>query len=477
MKATTVHVAGASMDTIGLTLILTNGETEFIPQGDPRIKPLLAKIVPICSAGGVATVDLGETVKTPFNLFKEEKTGIKFLRVAKDFVKKLFSSEKEGELPTNLQVGAQKAPVTMEKAIQDILANAQPASEITKEDLKDETESTVVAVIDDKTVLTEVSNLASQVNHVNNGGSEKALANFMRRVAAVASIRRHSAEDLMRFMQKGDLPIAEDGSIIAYKALLKTQQGGYVDIHTGNVWQHVGSKVRMDEKLVDPSRYNDCSHGLHIARRAYLGGFGGDAIVLCKIAPEDVIAVPQYDGNKVRVCAYHILGELPEEDRQSLRKDKPVSTTKGLQLLHDALQGTHIGVLKETIIGGNLGTRLSYVDHVKPEPESTPIPVVTEEEKPEVKQEDVVIKNYDPVKTATAEPVDPLKVVEEVQKTKAVATSANSPREKINSIICLQGINSSTAKQIVDLKRKAKKSWSALGVSDVDRDDILKALQ
>lgn len=166
----------------------------------------------------------------------------------------------------------------------------------------------------------------------------------MARVAAVASKRNHSAQDLMKFLQKGDLPIADDGSIIIYKVLRSKSNGKhtYVDCHTKNVPQRVGSYVHMAESLVDPDRRNECSNGLHVARRGYVGGFSGDVCVIAKVAPEDVIAVPQYDANKMRVCGYHILFELSDDDFKKLKKNQPITdTTEGKLLVGRAIAGDH----------------------------------------------------------------------------------------------------------------------------------------
>jgi hypothetical protein len=45
--------------------------------------------------------------------------------------------------------------------------------------------------------------------------------------------------------------------------------------------------------------------------------------------PEDVVAVPQYDSNKMRVCGHHILYELNDEDFQALRSNQPIKTSDG----------------------------------------------------------------------------------------------------------------------------------------------------
>ncbi|MEL2330844.1 hypothetical protein, partial [Klebsiella pneumoniae] len=86
-------------------------------------------------------------------------------------------------------------------------------------------------------------------------------------------------------------PIADDGCIVIYKLLLKDgpsdhKEFSYRDIHSQKVPQSVGTLVCMNESLVDPDRRNECSNGLHVARRQYLGNFSGNVCVLAKVAPE-----------------------------------------------------------------------------------------------------------------------------------------------------------------------------------------------
>ncbi|MCC5720166.1 hypothetical protein LH487_27170, partial [Klebsiella pneumoniae] len=51
--------------------------------------------------------------------------------------------------------------------------------------------------------------LATQINHFNDADDEGFKA-FMTRLAKVAKVRGHSAQELMDFLKKNDLPIAKD---------------------------------------------------------------------------------------------------------------------------------------------------------------------------------------------------------------------------------------------------------------------------
>lgn len=389
-----LEVVAAVLDKQNLLLYKTDGNVHIIPQGDQRIKGILD----LCRAslkklGDVVTVDISET--NHYAEF-EEKTGglVKLFRVAKSKVKGFFKKT-EGEtlaevtlgvVPTAKDVPPMTATVTrkvhaLDSAIEDIMTHAVPVAskEFSEPANKEHEEDTVIAVVGNQ-VIPDVAALKPQMaaTVLRPNASTVGMERFLERLAKVMGKRRHSVEDLMKFMTKGDLPIADDGSIVIYK-ILRRKEGStdtFVDCHTRNVPQKVGSYVYMDEELVDPDRRQDCSNGLHVARRGYLHGFAGDVVVLAKVAPEDVIAVPQYDSNKMRVCGYHILALLSKESFQKLRDNKPMTDNSADQLLlGKVLAGIHVGVLEKVKIGGHKGTNISITPVGKAAPEQPAAPV------------------------------------------------------------------------------------------------------
>lgn len=210
-----------------------------------------------------------------------------------------------------------------------------------------------------------VEKIQHQLEAVANGEADSiGLVNFMKRLADFPKERSHTVQELLRFLERGDLPLANDGSILAYKVLTSTgEDGWFVDCHTRKVRQCVGARVSMSEDLIDPSRRNECSTGLHIARRGYLRHFPGDIIALVKIAPEDVVAVPEYDANKMRVAAYHIIGLIPSRLHEVLRNNNNMTDgEEGAELLGAAVAGLHIGVTHEVVIRSNMGGDVVITD-------------------------------------------------------------------------------------------------------------------
>ncbi|ANT44324.1 RIIB lysis inhibitor [Pseudomonas phage vB_Pae575P-3] len=414
-----VTVVGAVLDERYLTLYVKGSAEQIrIPQGDPRVAAFVEHYVPILNQGG--EVDYSEDLLVINNVYEaaEKKSGglMRFFRVAKKKVAEFFSSASASEpaapvapvtagavpgdcapdTDAGQDVGEEvaekvtiKDPV-LAKAVDDILAHAVPASapQFRSVDLENHFEDgvepedpyddvgegdTIIAVTDQGTIVPDAQKLKTQLTAAVQSkakGSTVGIENFLRRAGAVSAKRSHSVQDLMRFIERGDLPIADDGCIVIYKLLLKGGPDGhkefsYRDIHSQKVPQGVSTLVCMNESLVDPDRRNECSNGLHVARRQYLGSFSGDVCVLAKVAPEDVIAVPSYDANKMRVRAYHILFELPDAAMAALKSNRSMTDIKeASRMLGAALSGQHSEPAYHVEITGHRGS--SIVVHKGP---------------------------------------------------------------------------------------------------------------
>ncbi|NIH77355.1 FixJ family two-component response regulator [Ochrobactrum sp. P20RRXII] len=217
------------------------------------------------------------------------------------------------------------------------------------------TEATTVAVVNGKEIP-GMENLENHMIHAVENDQTEGLKNFLDRLSRVIDERGHSVQELLNFMKKADLPIANDGSIIAYKTLNKSEDR-FVDCHTGNVKQRVGSRVSMPIGLVDKNRRTLCSTGLHIARLRYLRGYNGNVLTLVKIAPEDVVSVPYSEPDKMRVAAYHIVKLLPDDAARAVFSGASIAGNKEAEkMLADVIAGKHIHVIEEVHIKGSYGT-------------------------------------------------------------------------------------------------------------------------
>ena len=465
-----VHIVAAVVDTAQVTFYKKDGSTLIIPQGDSRLARIIRQITPVCAQGDVAEVDLDAFPDDSAKVFidYEERSGgiIKFLRIAKNKLTSLFSAPiPEVSMPEQ----AIGTPVVQQylNAAAEIAAHAKPMTEginrTALESTQDDAE-TIVAVMNDA-VIPDVHMLEAQFKRSNEQTNTIGMQRFMERVASVANKRSHSVQDLMRFMQRGDLPVAEDGCIVIYKILRKKvlpahPKFTYVDCHSGNVPQRVGSYVHMDESMVDMNRRNECSNGLHVARRGYLKDFTGDVATICKVPPEDVIAVPEGDHNKMRVCGYHIISELSPDDYAELRVNRPIASKQGLKLLADALSGQHPAANTSVKITGEKGGGIIITDLVVTAPRTTVIqPAV------EATVLDTETSVY------VAEKVD--------VRTVATAVSAVKGRAEIAADLLIlwkkakgQKHKTDCAKALRNFKRSKKVGWDKLGITPAQAQNI-----
>lgn len=78
----------------------------------------------------------------------------------------------------------------------------------------------------------------------------------------------------------------------------------------------LGSPVTMPREDCDPDINVSCSYGLHVGSHKYVSNFGSsmDAILAVLVNPRDVVALPQYDHSKIRVCRYFPYAEIVRKD-------------------------------------------------------------------------------------------------------------------------------------------------------------------
>lgn len=346
-----IKIIAATLDDKQLTLYKEDASILILPQGSPAIKDITTDAVKQISEKGYFEYDESAYIKqaesTTFQDFEKKSSGlVRFFKIAKEKVKQIFSTHVEPMSVGNIPKPQSEVAKVNEKVIDEIVANATPVTTITKnsgvhiqrsttdidkdtpkdairtksdEDAEQEKATdTIVAVTAEGVVIPNVENIESQFAYANTSGNPLAMINFLNRLKGVTPVR---IKQLLRFLERADLPIADDGTIIAYKAL-RTVSGSdnppykeldHKDDYTGRVFQGIGSFVFMDISLVDQNQNNECSRGLHIARRGYLKSFNATEIFLVKVKPEDVVALPAYDSNKIRVKAYHLLEKLSKE--------------------------------------------------------------------------------------------------------------------------------------------------------------------
>lgn len=369
----------------------------------------------------------------------------------------------------------QKIEAAQER-MQQLVGNAKDTSDPEfHAPMKDD--ETIVAVhTETGAIIPDAHKLGHQLKAASKLQNYTGFTNFVERLSAIIDQRGHSVEDLMKFIEHGDLPIADDGCIIIYKRLNHQSKGLFTDVHSGKIKQQVGSYVFMKPGLVDPSRRQDCSNGLHVASLSYLRQFSGDATVVAKVRPEDVFAVPQYSTNKMRVCGYHILAELDNEERNIVNGGGSLSSTdKGKKLLNDIIAGLHVPITQLVEVGGHNGSNVTYTnvkpeDQVQPEVSASAIEHETLDTQasldPTVPVADAIeadklkpVSPAQPEAKAEAEPAKPEEVTEVKRETKAQTAQRLWAEYRTQP-------SAARLETLVAFKKASKKGWSALGIDD-----------
>ena len=501
------RIIAVVVDTKKAIFYRKDGTTYELIQGDSRLRPLLEFVTPLINQDGYADVDL--STENSFKAFEEKETGIRFFKVAKDKLKSWFSANKNEPVaplvsgvlpsaplsPTVEEILKHAVPVSSPNYTDETIAPQRPTVEDGghtpndarrnegKEEHFDKHPDTIIAVTPDNKVVGGVERIKSQFDSAAKSGNTKGMVKFLERLSKVIQLRGHSVQDLLRFMERGDMPVSDDGDIIIFKRLLR-RDDHYVDCHSRNVRQKVGSFVFMDEKLVDTNRRNECSNGLHVARRGYIRNFSGDVIVLAKVRPEDVITVPDYDANKMRVCAYHIIFELTPDQFRAISSNRPISDAPGgAELLGNAIAGNHIGIVERVRIGAAYGGELEVI----PEPIKVRSKRAARKVKKAIKKKAKNIKPVQALETVDKggkadAPVDVRQMAKSSKSKTKVDLTPNAPKgpmtqtEIVNDLWnkALKGDRAS-AKQLLDLKKAAKKGWAVWGL-DPSAGDTLKVL-
>lgn len=301
---------------------------------------------------------------------------------------------------------------------------------------------------DGEVIVPDVQNLTPQMNRAIDTNSPS-VRNFLNRITPVIKDRLHSAEDLMQFIKKSDLPLTDAGEIIAYKRVNK-KGNDYVDCHTGKVIQNIGSRVYTDAEKVDPDRTRSCSNGLHVGSLQFMKSFTGAHTLVCVVKPEDFIAVPQYDTTKCRVCEYRVIGVLSNADRDTINSGKHI-TTKGFgKLIADAVAGDMPPILYDVYVEGRGGTTITKrgKDALASAPKEEP-----KEVKPETGKS----------------------LLEDTSKYtgKRVVEKAKSAKKATLAEMAHDLFTAKSWTQLVDFKKAKKKSWKALGFTSQEETEIV----
>ena len=88
----------------------------------------------------------------------------------------------------------------------------------------------------------------------------------------------------------------------------KFKRGDLIDRYSNSIRNNIGDEVSMDRNEVDDDPNHLCSFGLHGGSEQYFSNLrsnGNNVMVVIKINPADIVAVPKYHSkSKFRCCKY-----------------------------------------------------------------------------------------------------------------------------------------------------------------------------
>lgn len=92
----------------------------------------------------------------------------------------------------------------------------------------------------------------------------------------------------------------------------------FTDMYRRTMHIELGIPVKQERKECDADYRNECSNGLHVGATKYVESYANrtSKILVCYVNPANVVAVPQYDRSKMRVCEYFPFALAEYEDRK-----------------------------------------------------------------------------------------------------------------------------------------------------------------
>lgn len=166
--------------------------------------------------------------------------------------------------------------------------------------------------------------------------TNKAITNFEHLKPFIVNINKNTfikdKKELAKYLLNDDYEITKDGYLLAYKSI----RDDYTSHYDEKTLHKVGTVVEV--KDYDSNSNNLCSKGLHFATKSYIKymyGYDNEIIVLVKIHPEDIIAIPkEADNTKGRCRKYEVVEifsldkELKETTTQTITEEVKTKKVK-----------------------------------------------------------------------------------------------------------------------------------------------------
>lgn len=156
------------------------------------------------------------------------------------------------------------------------------------------------------------------LSHMREGKSARPLIRFLEKLLKNTSYRVR--KQLYKFLEHENIPIAEDGDILAYKSV----RPNWTDWHTGTFNNSIGKTIEIPRGNVNDDPNIGCAMGCHVGAHSYALNFNnseGRHLIVCKVNPADVVSVPtDCSHQKIRCCKYTVVGEVDSNNQPLTKK-------------------------------------------------------------------------------------------------------------------------------------------------------------
>lgn len=267
---------------------------------------------------------------------------------------------------------------------------------------------------------------------------------------------KQSMQDLTEFLANNNLPLTNNGDILAFK-MLHADGGVYTDCHTGLIEQKVGDRVKMPRQFVTLDKSKHCATGLHVADFNYANEFSNGEVFLVKVNVDNVVSVPNDISSKIRVCEYDIIYKLTQHDRNCLESNN--FSTDMSSFLYQFIKKSDFKLeriinLKKSVVGSH-----SDIDYQIIRPKNS--------------NKSINIKD---IKITDNKYVSPV-----LNVSKLSSNEENTYLNNLNKVInCVSKINESISQDEAEFiikfykSNKKKISWRDLGINDKMRKKIYR---
>lgn len=258
--------------------------------------------------------------------------------------------------------------------------------------------------------------------------------------------------DILSFISKTCMPITKDGFVIGLRRNVYNKDNKAVDGHSRTVPQEVGSRITMDDALINKSRDVCNASGLHISTQGYFASYHGAVGQLVLVDPLHIVSVPYRESTKLRCSSYAIVHEMTKTQFESALK----------------CDFTPLDGVISSLVGGYMPTIISEV-LIKKKGVSSEVIVTSTKTDSKNKPADKTapVKNVSTVKRKAEAPA---------KKTDIAAVGTFGQLAKLYELF----VNSTFKNKLTHyhhmllIKRKQKKSWENLGFTADDAKIIVK---